>query len=95
MPDATQKPGWQTSEFWSHMAVQVAIALITFLLHSSPSLPPVASAIITAMGPLAMAWLQSQYSEDRTSVKVAALTAGKAAGASQGGSAGPGSPVAS
>lgn len=85
MPDQTtattppaQKPGYLTTEFWSHMLVQIAVALITFLLHNSAALPPIVGAVLTAIGPLAMVWLQSQYSEDRSAVKMA-LAAGQSA----------------
>lgn len=75
------KPGYQTSEFWLHLAVQLGIAVLAYMTAHSAALPPAVAAVVVAVGPLAMAWLQSQYSDDRTSLKSAALQAGQSAGA--------------
>jgi hypothetical protein len=74
------KNGIMTSEFWLHLGVELAIAALTYFVAHASGLPPLLGGVVSAVGPLAMAWLQSQYGEDRTTLKVAALNA-TAAGA--------------
>lgn len=71
-----------TSELWGHVLVQLAIFILTWLVAHSTSLPPVAQAVVVAVGPLAMTYLQKNYMSDRSDLKTAALNAGAAAAAS-------------
>lgn len=90
------KPGYMSSELWLHVGAAVAICVLTwFQNHGSElGLPPLAVAVGNMVAPLALAWLAKNYGDSRADVKQAALAAGQAAGASQGASAAPGSPVA-
>lgn len=65
------KSGYKTTEFWSHLAVQAAIGALTYIMAHNPISGPVGG-LVPMVGPLAMAWLQSQYSDDRAKVKMAA-----------------------
>lgn len=94
VPAPVVKPGWQTSEFWLHVAAAAAIGILTEVQSRSSALPPLAQGIVGMLAPLAIAWIAKNYGDQRTDVKQAALAAGQAAGAAQGSSAGPGSPVA-
>lgn len=66
------KAGWRTSEFWSHLAVQLGIGALTYIMAHNTALPGPIAPLVPMVGPLAMAWLQSQYSDDRAKVKMAA-----------------------
>lgn len=93
---APVKPGFLTSEFWLHLAAALAIALLTYGQNhaAEAGLPPLAVGLFNMVAPLALAWLAKNYGDSRADVKQAALAAGQAAGAAQGASAAPGSPVA-
>lgn len=71
------KPGWQTSEFYLHLAAMAAIAVLTYLTGhvATLGLPPYVTAIVLAVGPAAIAWLQREYADNRTELKAAQIAA--------------------
>lgn len=81
-PAPAVKPAYATTEFWTHVATQLAIFILTELSAASASLPPLMQGALAIVGPLAMMYLQKSYTSARSDVKTAALNAGAAAAAS-------------
>lgn len=70
-------PGYATTEFWVHIAVCAIIAVLTFVVAHATTLglPPAVTGIVVSVGPLALAWLQKEYADNRTELKTAAIQA--------------------
>jgi hypothetical protein len=65
------KPGWQTSEFWLHLLVGVAIVGLTEFgkIADVAGLPPWVSGAYHLISPIALAWLAKSYQAHRSEVK--------------------------
>ncbi len=69
------KPGYKTTQFWSHILIGSAIAGLTALTQYSSGLPDVPKAIVLIAGPVLLVILQKIYNGGRTEIAVAAENA--------------------